>query len=77
MGQAGEDYDDICPSHLAGAFLDQYIAGLDSKLSLIEDDIDSNTAAAEDTINQLEETTDKETRKSLRSTVSSYRTQVN
>ena len=77
IGQAGKDYNDVCPSNLAGAFLDQYIAGLDSKLSLIEDDIDSNNSAAEETINQLEETTDKETRKSLRSTLSSYRTKYN
>ncbi|NJO15899.1 MAG: DUF2799 domain-containing protein [Thioploca sp.] len=77
VGQSGEDYDGVCPPHLASAFLDQYLAGLDSKLSSIENDIDSMHLSIKDTINQLEETTDKEKRKSLRSTLDSHQSDYN
>jgi hypothetical protein len=75
VGQAGKNYDDACPTHLAGAFLDQYIAGLNSKLSSIENSMNSTHSSIENAINELEGTADKEKRKSLRSTLSSYQSE--
>lgn len=77
VGKAGKDYHDACPAHLAGAFLDQYIAGISSKLSSIENSMDHESSSIEYIINQLEATTDKEARKSLRSNLSSTRSNYN
>jgi hypothetical protein len=93
VGQAGRYYQDgICPAHLANAFLDQYLigvnsssgifydqhlAGLYSKLSLIENNIGSNLSSIENTINELERTTDKEKMKLLHSRLSTYRLSYN
>jgi hypothetical protein len=75
VGRAGKDYNNACPDHLAADFLDQYIVGLNSYLSFIENSMDSNRFSIENTINELERTTDKEKRKSLRGTLSSYQSE--
>lgn len=92
VGQAGRYYQDgVCPTHLANAFLEQYLIGvsantnfyeqylaaLHSKLSLIENNMDSNLSSIENTINELEGTTDKEKMKLLHSRLSTYRLSYN
>jgi hypothetical protein len=74
VGSAGKNYDNACPEHLAGAFLDQYIAGLSSRLSSIENNMDFKLSSANRLANQLEMTDDKEARKSLRNQLQSERT---